>query len=158
MSLLNQGIEGSQQFFDIMKMKTGSWFIKNEKNFASSFSLSQEKKPVSPVALHHPKAYRKIVPALHTQALHRLKVLWHWHNAFFVLEKFNGFIHTHFQNFINIFAFILHFQHFFFKSFAITNFTGEMHIGKKLHFHDLFTFSFTGITRPPSTLNEKCFG
>src|SRR6476659_7218363 len=123
-----------------MKMKTGGWFIKNKKYMPACFSLAKKRRKFNALRLSATKCITALTEFNVTKT-YILQGLQRLSQCLFFFKKFDRFIYTHFQNFINIFAFVLYVQYFFFEFLSSTYFTGKMNISKKLHFHHLFTFA-----------------
>src|ERR1700743_3119903 len=79
-------------------------------------------------------------------------------NILFILEEFQGFVDTHFKNLLYILVPVSHFQYLFLESFAAANFTGQVHVGQKLHLDNLFAFTFAGITTAAIHIERKMLG
>jgi hypothetical protein len=156
MALVDQSIKRSQQFFYIMKMKSGSGLIKNEKDLSGRSYPCRGKKPASPFVLLLPKVYQTTVRASHNPVpLHSMDG-WHW-KSFFIFKKFNGFIHTQLQHLVNILSLVLYFKHFFLEFFSLAYLAGQVNIGKELHFNNFFAFTFAGIATATIHIKRKMF-
>ena len=73
-------------------------------------------------------------------------------------KKLHGLIDAHFQDLVDVFAFVFDLQHFRFETFAVAHVAFQAHIGQELHFDDLFTFPFTSVATTAIHVERKMFG
>src|SRR4051812_31937060 len=106
-------------------MKTCGWLIKNKKYMAAGFSFTKKRSEFNTLRLSTTKCITALTEFNVTKT-YILQELQCFSQCFFFFKKFDRFINAHFQNFINIFAFVLYIQYFFLEFLSSTYFTRKM--------------------------------
>src|SRR5690606_36563889 len=142
-----------------MKMKSGTWFIKNKQRRFRRISFGKKGCKFNSLGFTARKCMGRLsqlnIPK--SGFLQRKYFLYYFCFIVF-LEEFDRFVNGHLQHIGNIFSVEFHFENFLFETMSMTSFAFKLHIGNKLHFDGDNTFSLTAFTTSAVHIERKMFG
>ena len=153
-STLEQGIEGMEQSTDVVEVQSRGGFVEDEE--CGHCALLSEIVSQFDTLIFTSRESRGRLSEFDVAQSHILQGTEAIDNLFLaiVVEEFDGLVHRHLQDVVDVFTFKLHLQHLILEAMSVAGFAFKFEVCHKLHLHlhrsctfTLFASSAIGIER-----------